>query len=407
MIIYHNCSMPALSTEEELFAVKTCDSLLSGDNGMSGQTGWLYPERTAIENILSEAEHLRKNSKLVFVVGIGGSYLGAKAAIDLLRPVPSPDCPEIEFVGHTLSGSYLSRAIKKAENTDFSLILISKSGNTLEVSANSRLFLRLLQDRYGAGAKERLVIVTGSSGPLRSLAEKLSCPVFSVPEDVGGRYSVFTPVGLLPMAVAGIDIATVLRGAVGEGKACREHALSYAAGRYRQFQNGKRVEMLCSYRPEFRSLAEWWRQLFAESEGKNGLGLFPAYAEFPADLHSIGQYIQQGSPILFETILDVQSPDSSLFIPDSVLRDGRDYLTGLPYCTAETASMAGVTAAHSAAGIPIGTVVLPSVSEESLGALMQFFMISCGISACLLGVDPFNQPGVESYKKHMLQVLKG
>lgn len=410
MISYQNCSMPILAAEEERAATAAYESLLRGEDGMADWNGWLHPDKLKendMEGILSVARRFRQHSEIVFVVGVGGSYLGAKAAIELLRPVPGADGPEICFVGHTLSGDFLDRALEQASAKSFSLILISKSGSTLEVSANSHLFLGVLQEKYGDEAKERLAVVTGAKGPLRTLADSLSCPVFSVPENVGGRYSVFTPVGLLPMAVAGIDIAAVLRGAAAEAAVCREQALSYAARRFRQYQNGKRVELLCAYRPEFRSLAEWWRQLFAESEGKKGLGLFPVYAEFPADLHSIGQYIQEGSPILFESFLEVRSSDSSLCIPASALSFGINTSTGLPYSFAEAASLEGAKKAHSDAGIPVGSVILPSVCEEGLGALMQFFMVSCGVSACLLGVNPFDQPGVEAYKKHMVKILKG
>lgn len=379
-------------------------------------TGWLeLPQRikdTELKSILSAAQRIRSRSKALVVIGIGGSYLGARGAIELLRPVRGENDPKIFFIGNGLSPDALNDMLQQLGDCDFDVNVISKSGTTLEPAVAFRIFRKLLKEKYGTAAKKHIFATTDAhKGVLKSLADSEGWECFVVPDDVGGRYSVLSAVGLLPMAVAGIDIKTVVNTAIEEFKALdlrspENPAWQYAAARQHLYRNGKSIEILGCYEPSFRFMAEWWKQLYGESEGKNGIGIFPASVELTADLHSMGQYIQDGPRTLMETIVSFDEPCRGFTIPFEMGDpDGLNYLAGKELAGICKTAAEAVKAAHISGGVPNIGISVPARDEAGLASLVCFFELACAISGYMSGVNPFDQPGVEAYKKNMFKML--
>ena len=379
-------------------------------------TGWLeLPQRikdTELKSILSAAQRIRSRSKALVVIGIGGSYLGARGAIELLRPVRGENDPKIFFIGNGLSPDALNDMLQQLGDCDFDVNVISKSGTTLEPTVAFRIFRKLLKEKYGTAAKKHIFATTDAhKGVLKSLADSEGWECFVVPDDVGGRYSVLSAVGLLPMAVAGIDIKTVVNTAIEEFKALdlrspENPAWQYAAARQHLYRNGKSIEILGCYEPSFRFMAEWWKQLYGESEGKNGIGIFPASVELTADLHSMGQYIQDGPRTLMETIVSFDEPCRGFTIPFEMGDpDGLNYLAGKELAGICKTAAEAVKAAHISGGVPNIGISVPARDEAGFASLVCFFELACAISGYMSGVNPFDQPGVEAYKKNMFKML--
>lgn len=379
-------------------------------------TGWLeLPQRikdTELKSILSAAQRIRSRSKALVVIGIGGSYLGARGAIELLRPVRGENDPKIFFIGNGLSPDALNDMLQQLGDCDFDVNVISKSGTTLEPAVAFRIFRKLLKEKYGTAAKKHIFATTDAhKGVLKSLADSEGWECFVVPDDVGGRYSVLSAVGLLPMAVAGIDIKTVVNTAIEEFKALdlrspENPAWQYAAARQHLYRNGKSIEILGCYEPSFRFMAEWWKQLYGESEGKNGIGIFPASVELTADLHSMGQYIQDGPRTLMETIVSFNEPCRGFTIPFEMGDpDGLNYLAGKELAGICKTAAEAVKAAHISGGVPNIGISVPARDEAGFASLVCFFELACAISGYMSGVNPFDQPGVEAYKKNMFKML--
>ena len=379
-------------------------------------TGWLeLPQRikdTELKSILSAAQRIRSRSKALVVIGIGGSYLGARGAIELLRPVRGENDPKIFFIGNGLSPDALNDMLQQLGDCDFDVNVISKSGTTLEPAVAFRIFRKLLKEKYGTAAKKHIFATTDAhKGVLKSLADSEGWECFVVPDDVGGRYSVLSAVGLLPMAVAGIDIKTVVNTAIEEFKALdlrspENPAWQYAAARQHLYRNGKSIEILGCYEPSFRFMAEWWKQLYGESEGKNGIGIFPASVELTADLHSMGQYIQDGPRTLMETIVSFDEPCRGFTIPFEMGDpDGLNYLAGKELAAVCKTAAEAVKAAHISGGVPNIGISVPARDEAGFASLVCFFELACAISGYMSGVNPFDQPGVEAYKRNMFKML--
>ena len=379
-------------------------------------TGWLeLPQRIRngeLKAILSAAQRIRGRSKALVVIGIGGSYLGARGAIELLRPVPSEDDPKIFFVGNGLSPDALSDTIARLGDMDFDINVISKSGTTLEPALAFRVFRKMLKEKYGSAAKKHIFATTDAHrGALKSLADAEGWECFVVPDDVGGRYSVLSAVGLLPMAVAGIDIKAVINSAIIalqrlDLRSPETPAWRYAAARQHLYGHGRSIEILGCYEPSFRFMAEWWKQLYGESEGKNGIGSFPASVEFTADLHSMGQYIQDGPRTLMEPVVSFEDARSSVSVPFEMGDpDGLNYLAGKDYADICRTASDAVKAAHISGGVPNIGISVPKRDEAGFAELVCFFELACAISGYMSGVNPFDQPGVEAYKKNMFKML--
>ena len=393
---------------------------LQKGNGVGGEfTGWVHlPEsydRAEFARIEQAAQKIRSDSQALVVIGIGGSYLGARGVIECLCSpnynLKKKDTPNIYFIGNGLSSDQLSETMELLDGVDFSVNVISKSGTTTEPAVAFRFFRRLLEERYGKeGAAARIYATTDRhKGALKSLADANGYETFVVPDDIGGRYSVLTAVGLLPIAVAGIDIGELMAGAQSMMEVCRADdiavnpAWQYAAARY---QDGKKIELLASFEPSFRFMAEWWKQLYGESEGKEGKGLFPASVEFTADLHSMGQYIQQGERHLFETVVRFGPSAHENPVPyDDGNGDGLNFLAGKTMDFLREQAMDGTLIAHVEGGVPNITVQVGHRNAFTLGELIYFFEYACGLSGYLLDVNPFDQPGVEAYKKNMFALL--
>ncbi len=396
---------------------------LQKGNGVGGEfTGWVHlPEsydRAEFARIEQAAQKIRSDSQALVVIGIGGSYLGARGVIECLCSpnynLKKKDTPNIYFIGNGLSSDQLSETMELLDGVDFSVNVISKSGTTTEPAVAFRFFRRLLEERYGKeGAAARIYATTDRhKGALKSLADANGYETFVVPDDIGGRYSVLTAVGLLPIAVAGIDIGELMAGAQSMMEVCRADdiavnpAWQYAAARYELYQDGKKIELLASFEPSFRFMAEWWKQLYGESEGKEGKGLFPASVEFTADLHSMGQYIQQGERHLFETVVRFGPSAHENPVPyDDGNGDGLNYLAGKTMDFLREQAMDGTLIAHVEGGVPNITVQVGRRNAFTLGELIYFFEYACGLSGYLLDVNPFDQPGVEAYKKNMFHLL--
>ncbi len=396
---------------------------LQKGNGVGGEfTGWVHlPEsydRAEFARIEQAAQKIRSDSQALVVIGIGGSYLGARGVIECLCSpnynLKKKDTPNIYFIGNGLSSDQLSETMELLDGVDFSVNVISKSGTTTEPAVAFRFFRRLLEERYGKeGAAARIYATTDRhKGALKSLADANGYETFVVPDDIGGRYSVLTAVGLLPIAVAGIDIGELMAGAQSMMEVCRADdiavnpAWQYAAARYELYQDGKKIELLASFEPSFRFMAEWWKQLYGESEGKEGKGLFPASVEFTADLHSMGQYIQQGERHLFETVVRFGPSAHENPVPyDDGNGDGLNFLAGKTMDFLREQAMDGTLIAHVEGGVPNITVQVGRRNAFTLGELIYFFEYACGLSGYLLDVNPFDQPGVEAYKKNMFALL--
>lgn len=396
-------------------------SMLANHNGPGGDfTGWVALPRDydkeEFARIKAAAKKIQQQSQVLVVIGIGGSYLGARAVIDLLASpnynLKKKDTPDIYFAGNGLSTDALLETIALIGDRDFSVNVISKSGTTTEPAVAFRIFKAMLEEKYGKdGARERIYATTDKArGALKGLADTEGYEEFVVPDDVGGRYSVLTAVGLLPIAAAGIDIDALMAGAA---QAMDElsvggldnPAWQMAAARHALYESGKKVELLACYEPSFRFFAEWWKQLYGESEGKEGKGLFPASVEFTADLHSMGQYIQEGERIMFETVVNF-APKGEFIIPvDPANVDGLNFLAGKPLSFVNEKALNGVILAHVDGGVPNIRLDLPAISERCTGWLIYFFEYVCGLTGYLMKVNPFNQPGVEAYKNNMYALL--
>ena len=395
--------------------------LESGSGAGGDFTGWVHLPRDydkeEFARIQAAAERIRSDSQALVVIGIGGSYLGARAVVELLHSpnfnLTHKDGPEIYFAGNGLSSDAMLEVIDLVKDKDFSVNVISKSGTTTEPAVAFRIFKQMLEEKYGKeGARERIYATTDKArGALKGLADQEGYEEFVVPDEVGGRYSVLTAVGLLPIAVAGIDIEALMYGAAQAMEALSapgadNPAWQYAAARHALYEGGKKVELLACYEPCFRFFAEWWKQLYGESEGKEGKGLLPASVEFTADLHSMGQYIQQGQRILLETVVKFSRSRRTITIPndpDNV--DGLNFLTGKPLQFVAEQAMRGTLLAHVDGGVPNLVVEADARDERTVGQLIYFFEYACGLSGYLLGVNPFDQPGVEAYKKNMFALL--
>ena len=379
-------------------------------------TGWLgLPQRikdTELDAIVAAAEKIRGRSQALVAIGIGGSYLGAKGAIELLKPRPGKNDPRVFFMGNTLSADALNDTIEALGDMDFDVNVISKSGTTLEPAVSFRIFRELLVKKYGDKADEHIFATTDAKrGVLKSLADEAGWPCFVVPDDVGGRFSVLSAVGLLPMAVAGIDVRRVIDAAIREFKALNVRspenpAWQYAAARQHLYGKGYGVEILGCYEPSFRFMAEWWKQLYGESEGKDHKGIFPASVEFTADLHSMGQYIQQGPRMLMESIVRfTESRTAYPFPADEGNADGLNYLVGRDMSEICRVAADAVRDAHVSGGVPNIVIEFPKRDEEGFAAMVCFFELACAISGYMSQVNPFDQPGVEAYKKNMFRML--
>ena len=378
-------------------------------------------DKEEFARIKEAAERIKGDSEVLLVIGIGGSYLGARAAIEFLRHnfynMVSKEIrktPEIYFVGNSISSTYLKHLVDVIGERDFSVNIISKSGTTTEPAIAFRIFKGMLEKKYGKdGAAKRIYATTDKArGALKNLATEEGYETFVVPDDVGGRFSVLTAVGLLPIAVSGADIDKLMEGAAD----ARDHALNdsyeendavtYAAVRNILLRKGKAVEILANYEPSLHYVSEWWKQLYGESEGKDQKGIYPASVDLTTDLHSMGQFIQDGNRIMFETVLNVEESTEEIVIEEEpVDLDGLNYLTGKTVDFVNKSAMNGTMLAHTDGNVPNLVVKIPKQDEFSLGQLFYFFEFACGVSGYILGVNPFNQPGVESYKKNMFALL--
>lgn len=400
-------------------------TLLNGNGAGNDYLGWVnLPEnydKEEFKRIISAAEKIKNDSEVLIVIGIGGSYLGARAAIDFLRhsfynnlPQETRKTPEIYFAGNNISGKYLSELIQLVENRSFSINVISKSGTTTEPAIAFRVFKAILEKKYGKeNAAKRIYATTDKQrGALKTLSDNEGYETFVVPDDVGGRYSVLTAVGLLPIAVSGANIEALMSGANDMRKLLCEStfdtnpALKYAALRNILYRKGKTIEILANYEPSLHYFNEWWKQLYGESEGKDQKGIFPAAVDFSTDLHSMGQFIQDGNRNLFETVINISAPelDIEIELEENDL-DGLNYLAGKTVNYVNNSAMLAVSMAHVDGGVPNMRVSVPNFDEYSLGQLFYFFEFACGVSGYLNGINPFNQEGVESYKKNMFGLL--
>ena len=403
--------------------VKAAHKVLHDGTGLGNDfLGWLnLPtdyDKEEFARIKAAAEKIKKDSDVFIVIGIGGSYLGARAAIEFLTSqnynLTCKDTPQIYFTGNSISSSALAEIMELCEGKDVSVNMISKSGTTTEPAIAFRVFREMLEKKYGKeGARERIYCTTDKAkGTLKALADEEGYETFVVPDDVGGRFSVLTAVGLLPIAVSGADIDKLMEGAASGRKAALEAdfekngAMQYAAVRNILLRKGKTVEVLANYEPSLHYVSEWWKQLYGESEGKDQKGIFPASVDLTTDLHSMGQFIQDGNRILFETVLNVEKSRAEIVINEEpVDLDGLNYLAGKNVDFINKSAMNGTILAHTDGNVPNLMVKIPEQNEFYLGELFYFFEFACGVSGYLLGVNPFNQPGVESYKKNMFALL--
>jgi glucose-6-phosphate isomerase len=414
--------------KEQIFSqahtAQEANFLLENGSGKGNDfLGWLnFPssiDNQVLDDIQKTADFLRSKCEVVVVIGIGGSYLGAKAVIESLSGAFDSlmnKKPLIVYAGHNISEDYLSELSDFLAEKQFGIINISKSGTTTEPALAFRILKKQLEETVGKGeAKKRIVAVTDARyGALRTLADKEGYKTFVIPDDIGGRFSVLTPVGLLPVAVAGIDIGQLIAGAVFMEKATgvdiafeNNPAAIYALTRNLLYQQNRRIEILANFNPKLHYVSEWWKQLYGESEGKENKGIFPASVDFTTDLHSMGQWIQEGKRIIFETVISVAKPKYHIEVPrDEEDLDGLNYLIGKRVDYVNKMAELGTQIAHVAGNVPNIKIEIPELNEYYLGALLYFFERACGISGYILGVNPFDQPGVEAYKKNMFALLK-
>ena len=362
-------------------------------------------------NIKRLSDKIKGQSDVLVVLGIGGSYLGARAAIEYIKSpnynMLKKDTPDIYFAGNNASGEYLEQIIELIGDRNFSVNVISKSGSTIETAIALRFFKAMLLQRYGdAGLKDRLYVTSDVGSPLIKMAGREGYAYLEMPPEVGGRYSFLTVVGLLPCAVAGIEIDEIMAGAKAEYEDGLEQACLYAKARQALYKKGKNIEMLASFEPAFRFMGEWWKQLFGESEGKEGIGIFPSYADYTADLHSMGQLIQEGERNLQETFVSFSEPRKNPKVPGGDIHDDKiSAIAGFDMHKINMSASEAVKKAHIDGGVPVLELNLPSLSAKSFGAMVYFFMRSCAVSALVSGVNPFGQPGVEAYKKNLFAIL--
>lgn len=406
-------------------AAQAKETLIAKDGAGNDFLGWVdLPvdyDKEEFVRIEKAAEKIRQDSEVLLVIGIGGSYLGARAAIEFLghsfANIVSKEirkAPEVYFVGNSISSTYIHDLIEVVGDRDFSINMISKSGTTTEPAIAFRVFKEILEKKYGKEeAAKRIYATTDKArGALKNLATEEGYESFVVPDDVGGRFSVLTAVGLLPIAVSGIDIRELMEGAAAGRKAALENdfadndAMQYAAVRNILLRKGKTVEILANYEPSLHYVSEWWKQLYGESEGKDQKGILPASVDLTTDLHSMGQFIQDGSRIMYETVLNVEKSRAEIIMHEEpVDLDGLNYLAGKSVDFINKSAMNGTILAHTDGNVPNLMVKIPEQNAFYLGQLFYFFEFACGVSGYLLGVNPFNQPGVESYKKNMFALL--
>ena len=429
-VTFDYCKTTPFIKENEVDLMKklTLDAkelLLSRQGAGNDFLGWIdLPEnydKEEFARIKKAAAKIQSDSEVLLVIGIGGSYLGARAAIEFLRhsfynvvDKSIRKTPEIYFVGNSISSTYIKHLMDVIGDRDFSINMISKSGTTTEPAIAFRVFKEMMEKKYGkAEAAKRIYATTDKArGSLKGLATEEGYESFVVPDDVGGRFSVLTAVGLLPIAVSGADIDKLMEGAQAGRKAAIEKpfeendALKYAAIRNILLRKGKSIEILANYEPSVHFVSEWWKQLYGESEGKDQKGIFPASVDLTTDLHSMGQFIQDGARILFETVINIETSREELLIGEEpVDLDGLNYLAGKSVDFVNKSAMNGTILAHTDGQVPNLMINVPEVNEYYLGQLFYFFEFACGVSGYLLGVNPFNQPGVESYKKNMFALL--
>lgn len=403
--------------------VEVAHNLLHSGKGLGNDyIGWLdLPcnyDKEEFNRIKIAAEKIKSNTDVFIVIGIGGSYLGARAAIEFLKSqnynALKKDTPDIYFAGNNISSDYLSNLLSICDGKDVSVNIISKSGTTTEPAIAFRVFRDYLEKRYGKEeARNRIYCTTDKEkGTLKKLAEREGYESFVVPDDIGGRYSVLTAVGLLPIAVSGADIDKLMLGAakareeLSNPKLSENDCYKYAAIRNLLYRKGKNTEILVSYEPSFSMMSEWWKQLYGESEGKNHKGLFPASVIFSTDLHSMGQFIQDGSRIMFETVVLIDKAKNDIFIQDDPENvDGLNFLSGRSMSYINRKAFEGTVLAHTDGDVPNVILSIPEANEEELGYLIYFFEKACAISGYIMGINPFDQPGVESYKKNMFALL--
>ena len=421
--LFHMKSFLPMPYEEALAPrLKIAHDKLQNGSGAGGDfTGWVHLPRDydkeEFARIKAAAARIQSNSQALVVIGIGGSYLGARGVIECLCSpnynLKKKNTPNIYFVGNGLSADSMQEVLDLLEGVDFTVNVISKSGTTTEPAVAFRFFREALEKKYGKdGARQRIIATTDKArGALKSLADAEGWETFVVPDDVGGRYSVLTAVGLLPIAVAGVDIDELMAGAARMMERCGITgfdcpAWQYAAIRYELYRSGRSVELLACYDPAFRFMAEWWKQLYGESEGKEEKGLFPASVDFTADLHSMGQYIQQGERMLMETVVRFAPAEQQMVVPfDEANGDGLNFLAGKTMDFINRQAMDGTLLAHVEGGVPNIILNLDENNARTMGQLIYFFEYACGLSGYLLGVNPFDQPGVEAYKKNMFALL--
>lgn len=401
------------------------ETLVSKTGAGNDFLGWIdLPvdyDKEEFDRIKKAAKKIQEDSEVLLVIGIGGSYLGARAAIEFLRhsfynmvDKSVRKTPEIYYVGNSISSTYISHLIDVIGDRDFSINMISKSGTTTEPAIAFRVFKKMLEEKYGkeAAAKRIYATTDKARGALKNLANEEGYESFVVPDDVGGRFSVLTAVGLLPIAVSGADIDKLMEGAASGRKRALEapfgenDAMQYAAVRNILLRKGKNVEIIANYEPSLHYVSEWWKQLYGESEGKDKKGIFPAAVDLTTDLHSMGQFIQDGARIMFETVVNVEKSQCEIVLEEEpVDLDGLNYLAGKTVDFINKSAMNGTILAHTDGQVPNLMVNVPEQNEFYLGELFYFFEFACGVSGYLLGVNPFNQPGVESYKKNMFALL--
>lgn len=416
-------------SKEQVYAqaakASECNATLQNGNGAGNDfLGWLHLPSSITDAELADIENtanvLRSKCEVVVAIGIGGSYLGTKAVVEALNNSfdwlqADRKNPVLVYAGHNIGEDYLYELCEILKNKQFGIINISKSGTTTEPALAFRMLKKQLEDTVGKEeAKQRIVAITDAKrGALRTLADQEGYKTFIIPDNVGGRFSVLTPVGLLPIAVAGINIRDLVAGAVSMEKAtdvsvpfAENIAEIYAATRNELYKSGKKVEILANFHPKLHYIAEWWKQLYGESEGKNGKGIFPASVDLTTDLHSMGQWIQDGERTIFETVISVEEPNHTVVVPtDEANLDGLNFLAGKRVDEVNKMAELGTQLAHVDGGVPNIKITMPEVSAYYIGQLFYFFERACGISGYILGVNPFDQPGVEAYKKNMFALL--
>jgi len=403
--------------ESEIMAAQ--EVLLDKKGISSDMTGWIdfmnTMDRNEYEQIKTCANYIKKECEAFILLGIGGSYLGARAAIEAIRgDFHNELCsPKVYYAGQNLSGSYLKHLTQVVKNKEICVIVISKSGTTLETALSFRIIRDLMEEKYKKESKNRIFVVTDKNkGALKSLSDLNGYKTFEIPDDIGGRYSVITPVGLLPMAAAGLNTDEFINGLKSGAEEYKTRKFEqniccrYAAARNILNKKGKEAEILVSYEPSFISIAEWWKQLFGESEGKDGKGIFPASLNFTTDLHSMGQFVQDGMKLIFETTIIIENSKDDIVVPaDKNDFDKLNYISGNTYSYINEKAFEGTFLAHNEGGVPGIVIRIPLMNEFYLGKLFYFFMMTCAVSGYTNNIDPFTQPGVEAYKKNMFRLL--